>query len=91
MHDGSAAFSGPVLCLLSENDLTAQQFRDRIGSDADWQRLMRRSAVEVDDIHGADHTFSSSDAAARHLDRCVRWLGQRVCAPADAGGGANVA
>lgn len=91
MHDGSAAFSGPVLCLLSENDLTAQQFRDRIESDADWQRLMRRSAVEVDDIHGADHTFSSSDAAARHLDRCVRWLGQRVSAPAVVGGRANVA
>ena len=78
MRAGVAEFRGQVLCLLSERDLTAQQFRDRLRTDPGWGHLMQAPHVELHDLEGADHTFSSANAGAMHLDLLTRWLGERT-------------
>jgi exosortase A-associated hydrolase 1 len=74
MRDGLQRFSRPVLVLMSENDLTAQEFRGLCGSNAEWARLMRRTNVESVDLVGADHTFSSRQSLHAATAQSLRWL-----------------
>ncbi len=74
MRAGLSHYTGPVLIIQSGRDLTAEEFRARCRSDAQWRRGLARSGVEVMDMPGADHTFSQ----ARHLEEfnghCGHWL-----------------
>ena len=71
---GLQRFGGPVLVLMSEHDLTAQEFRDLYKSSAAWARLLARPASTVADLAGADHTFSSHEALQLATVRCIQWL-----------------
>jgi uncharacterized protein len=42
---------------LSENDLTAGEFR-ALAATADWQEVLARPQLERQDLAEADHTFS---------------------------------
>ena len=61
MQEGFGRFRGPVLLLLSGNDLTADEFRDVVARSVGWQRLLRESRVVRQDVAGANHTFSRRD------------------------------
>lgn len=74
MRHGLQRFSGPTLILMSERDLTAQEFRDLGAASADWRKALRRDAVTTIDLRGADHTFSSGGALERATQHCVDWL-----------------
>jgi exosortase A-associated hydrolase 1 len=74
MRLGLQRFGGPVLVLMSEHDLTAQEFRDLCRSSAAWARLLARPASTVVDLAGADHTFSSHQALQLATVRCIQWL-----------------
>jgi exosortase A-associated hydrolase 1 len=76
MRAGLQKFAGPVLCLLSERDLTAKQFQSLCADDRQWRRLMSRAAVTRIDLPDTDHTFSSAQSLARVLDECAAWLGR---------------
>ena len=68
-------FEGPRLLLLSENDLSAQEFVDTTSSDAQWQQVMKLRPPTKVQLHGADHTCSSSDSQRALEAATVRWLG----------------
>ena len=53
-------FTHPVLLILSGRDLTADEFRDVVKADTEWQRLLTESRVTRRDFAEADHTFSSA-------------------------------
>lgn len=74
MRHGLQNFSGPVLMLMSERDLTAQEFRDLCKSSRDWRQTMARKNIEVIDLEGADHTFSSGAALQLATRYCMDWL-----------------
>ncbi|MGH8179158.1 MAG: hydrolase 1, exosortase A system-associated [Steroidobacter sp.] len=74
MRAGLQRFTGPVLVLMSENDLTAQEFRGLCCSNTAWAKLLARKDCEVAELDGADHTFSSREALDRVTRRCVEWL-----------------
>lgn len=74
MRLGLQRLSRPVLVLMSENDLTAQEFRDLCKSNAAWAKLLARSEATVVDLNGADHTFSSYEALQLATVRCIQWL-----------------
>jgi uncharacterized protein len=57
MLSGWQQFHGKVLLITSGNDLTAQEFLDLCGSDADWQT--QKNAASQRHIAGANHTFAS--------------------------------
>ncbi len=58
MAAGLERFGGPVLCILSGNDLTAAEFRDTVAGSPRWRSLMERDRVERVEMAEADHTCS---------------------------------
>jgi exosortase A-associated hydrolase 1 len=58
MAEGLAKFNGPVLLIMSGQDLTACEFEDLVGSSEMWQRLLGEPRVSRCDLEAADHTFS---------------------------------
>jgi exosortase A-associated hydrolase 1 len=74
MRHGLQKFSGPTLILMSERDLTAQEFRDLSAGSADWQKALRRVGVQTIDLPGADHTFSTEGALQLATRHSLEWL-----------------
>ncbi len=58
MAEGWQRFTGPVLLILSGDDLTAAEFRDATRVSRRWRRLLARPAVTVRELTEANHTFS---------------------------------
>src|SRR6185437_9379567 len=80
---GFEAFAGRTLILLSERDLTAQEFRDLCRSSSAWGAAIRRPGVTVHACSQADHTFSQSRARDEATSAILQWLQQHaVAAPA---------
>lgn len=74
MCSGFEAFSGPVLVLISERDLTAQEFVDLCSYSSAWRSAMSRHGIAVVRLAGADHTFSTREALDAATEHCRRWL-----------------
>jgi len=74
MAAGLRAFPGPILLLLSGDDLTAKEFLEYAQSDARWRGLLQRAGLERHDLPDADHTFSSAVAADEMLARTLSWV-----------------
>ncbi len=51
-------FGGPVLLILSGNDLTAREFTDLADTRSDWRRWAQGARLERRSLPEADHTFS---------------------------------
>ncbi|MHB0989858.1 MAG: hydrolase 1, exosortase A system-associated [Burkholderiales bacterium] len=51
-------FDGPVLLILSGQDLTAREFEDAVQSSLAWQRRLRLQTVTQYRLPDANHTFS---------------------------------
>jgi len=58
MASGLARFSGPVLLILSGDDLTAREFEDAVRASPHWQALLGAARVSTRRIAAANHTFS---------------------------------
>ncbi len=61
MMDGLQRFGGPVLLILSGDDLTAAEFRDTVKTSRHWQRLLAQPRIRVHEFPEANHTFSRRD------------------------------
>ena len=84
MRAGLAAFSGPVLLLLSERDLTAREFEELCLHSAPWRELLTRPNVRVAHVAGADHTFSQRstlERATAHSRELLAAVAARAAAP----------
>ena len=76
MAQGWARFQGPVLLLISENDLTASEFVDFCQADAGWRQVRAaRPCTEVR-LPGADHTCSTPGAQEAAETAASAWLAQ---------------
>jgi exosortase A-associated hydrolase 1 len=74
MRLGLERFGGPVLILLSENDLVARQFADLCRDSPVWRAAVARDNVSVQHLAGADHTFSGKAALSAATTACLDWL-----------------
>jgi exosortase A-associated hydrolase 1 len=68
MRTALTAFRGPVLLLLSERDLTAQEFSDLCAASPQWRELLSSPNVRVERLTAADHTFSQRAALERAIE-----------------------
>ena len=59
MLQGLQRFSGPVLLILSGDDLTANEFKDLVSRSRPWRRLLQARRVTRRELDGANHTFST--------------------------------
>lgn len=67
-------FSGRVLLLLSEDDLTAREFLEHSQTSPAWQGLVERPQVERVTLAGADHTLSAPESLLACEQAVRRWL-----------------
>lgn len=74
MLQGFESFSGPILLLLSGDDLTAREFETLCRSSARWQTAISRRSVGTTRLVGADHTFSSTASLGEAVDAIRQWL-----------------
>lgn len=58
MYQGLRRFSGPVLCILAGDDLTAREFSDLVRASGPWKNLMAQPRITRLDLAEANHTFS---------------------------------
>ena len=69
MAEGFSRFKGPVLLIMSGQDLTAREFEDTVRLSKAWQRLLADRRVTRHDLPAADHTFSRAEWG----DMVTRW------------------
>ena len=76
MTQGAQAFSGPVLVVLSENDLTAQEFLGFCQSNPRMGDQLGKPNFTIQSVKGADHTFSSRKWRQEVEQGFLEWLGR---------------
>lgn len=81
MRRGLGSFKGPVLVILSGDDITAEEFRTATQSTS-WRKLLEDRRVRHCALDAADHTFSSRawrDQVAAWTSEWLRaqWPGER--------------
>ncbi len=76
MAQGWRAFPGPILLLLSERDLTAQEFTDTAATHPAWRDWDHKPLLQQQLLPSADHTCSTrvagqqvQDSVLQHLSR----------------------
>lgn len=74
MAEAARQFPGPILIILSGNDLTAKEFREFAKSDSSWEGLLGLPKISVVEMGEADHTFSTSIWRERVAASCEAWL-----------------
>lgn len=74
MAAGLSSLQGAALVLLSERDLTAQEFQEYTRSDPVWQQLLAHPRLEQHTLPGADHTCSTPGASALVEQLTLQWL-----------------
>jgi exosortase A-associated hydrolase 1 len=86
MAEGFARYEGPVLLVMSGNDLTAREFEEATKASARWRELLARPGVARFDLPEADHTFSRKEWREELMRRTVEW-----CTEIKRGGSASTA
>jgi len=74
MLDGLSKFTGRILVILSENDLTAQEFEEVAKSSARWRKRMESASVVRRKLAGANHTFSRREWRDQVANWTREWL-----------------
>lgn len=69
MYQGLNCFQGQVLCILSGDDLTAQEFSDLADASKPWKKLMAQPRITRLHLAEANHTFSQR----RWREQVGRW------------------
>jgi exosortase A-associated hydrolase 1 len=74
MAEGLRRFAGPVLLIMSGNDLTAREFEDAAKASPLWRALLSAPRVTRRDLPEADHTFSRRVWRDRVAAWTLEWL-----------------
>jgi uncharacterized protein len=82
MARGWIAFRGPILLVLSGDDLTAREFEEYVAREQGWKGLVAEPRVEVRRLPEADHTFSCATWRDDVATLTVEWLQARELAHA---------
>jgi hypothetical protein len=74
MLEGFESLRVPILILISEHDLTAQEFTDLCKESPRWARACGATNVRKSILPEADHTFSTHAALTRVNEVTAHWL-----------------
>ena len=85
MAEGWRACEGPILLVLSGDDVTAHEFSGHAGSHASWQGTLDEPRLTRVELSAADHTFSSAALGERVIELTAEWLQSRLPEPAPGG------
>ena len=79
MAQGWRALEGKIMLILSERDLTAQEFVEHANTHPAWSGWQQRGGLTLHPLGQADHTGSSSAAQQALHTHTLQWL-EAVCA-----------
>ena len=79
MAQGWRALEGKIMLILSERDLTAQEFVEHAQIHPAWRGLLSHPHVTQHRVNGADHTFSSTLAQREVETAVLAWLNCLRC------------
>jgi hypothetical protein len=74
-------YAGPILLLMSGQDLTAREFDEALSAGGPWQGALQRPALTRHDLPDADHTLSTPGAKDQALQHVQDWLRRQWPAP----------
>ena len=74
MAEGWLACKAPILLLISENDLTGQEFQEYLQKDAVWRSVTKKKPAFQYLLRGADHTCSKSEFHNSLLQQTEQFL-----------------
>lgn len=74
-------YAGPILLLMSGQDLTAREFDEALSAGGPWQGALQRPALTRHDLPDADHTLSTPGAKDQALQHVQNWLRRQWPAP----------
>jgi exosortase A-associated hydrolase 1 len=74
VREAQLRFTGRTLLILSGNDLTASEYRDRVDEVPSWRDWTESAAVERRVLEAADHTFSRAEWRDQVATWCSDWL-----------------
>ncbi|ABM62334.1 hydrolase 1, exosortase A system-associated [Halorhodospira halophila] len=74
MAAGWRRFDGPILLVLSGDDLTAAEFVDTATRNDSWLGLLDQERVTTRRLEGADHTFSRAVWRNQVAEWTLQWL-----------------
>ncbi|MBI2381185.1 MAG: hydrolase 1, exosortase A system-associated [Gammaproteobacteria bacterium] len=77
MAQGWRRFPGPLLVLLSGDDLTAREFEDVAGGHTAWKGLLAEGRVRLERLPEANHTFSCQAWRDQVAGLTLDWLRTR--------------
>lgn len=75
MADGATRFAGPVLLIISGDDITAAEFKAAAQGSRRWRKVLRRRDVTQRHLEAADHTFSRREWRDQVAEWTQAWLG----------------
>ncbi len=78
MRQGFRKLERPVLLLISERDLTAQEFMGLVAAQPQWRELLQQPEVEQVLCAGSDHTFSAIPDLHWANKKCIEWLKRSI-------------
>jgi exosortase A-associated hydrolase 1 len=61
MYEGLCRFNGPILLVLSGDDMTAQEFSGLISASQKWRQLLAARTIQRHRLAAANHTFSRQE------------------------------
>ena len=67
-------FPGPILLMLSERDLTAQEFVETAATHPAWRGWERKPQLQKQTLPAADHTCSTPGTSQQVQDSVLRYL-----------------
>ena len=74
MLDGLTLFDGHLLCLLSDDDLTAHEFANVVRGGPGWKRIGAHGSAQRVWIKDADHTLTRRQNRDRARELILDWL-----------------
>ncbi|MCB1935714.1 MAG: hydrolase 1, exosortase A system-associated [Nitrosomonas sp.] len=74
MYAGLNAYKGPLLFILSGDDITANEFRDAVKNSRAWQALMNEPRVMTYELADANHTYSKRAWRDQVAEWTLEWL-----------------
>lgn len=81
MSQGIGRIAGPILILLSEDDVVAKEFADLTERDKQWHLVIHRPNVEQIGLPGADHTLSGEGELSAMADVTIDWFRRQADCP----------
>lgn len=79
MARGWLVFGKPILLLLSERDLTAQEFVEHTAANPSWLNWETAGEVARFEVDHADHTCSTSTSRRATEQSTLNWLSKVCC------------